>query len=173
MSGYVRGELTVGVLKKILSDCDRINEDTPIKFKIFGEEWDLEQYMIRNEKLIFTQPTRKISEMSNRFVADHTTRKGSWIEDFKTGKKYHIDNQKELGELLDLLNEFDKKLNNNDIRFYTWYAKGYGIFIGDKSTGREYNLGISTSIVILKNFLNEYDYLLNEKSDLPYSRVMM
>ena len=171
MSEYVKGgKLSIGNLKEILEDFD---DDLIVKFKWVNDNWDLGQYWVRDDELVFTQPTRKIKELNNRFVADHTTRKGSWIEDWMTGKKYLIDNDDDVGELLEMLNGFDSELNGNDSRFVLYFVEKRGRFVQDRLTGREYNLGISTSVCVLRDFLNEYDYMVNGKRDLKYHRLVM
>ena len=151
------GEASVGKLKSILNDFD---DELIVKFRWVNDEWNLGMYWSDGNELVFTQPTRKIKEIGNRFVADHTTRKGSWIEDWMTGKKYLIDVDEDISELLDMLNEFDNQLNRNDSRFVLYYVEKRGRFVQDRLTGREYNLGISTSVCVLRDYLNEYDKLI-------------
>lgn len=171
MSEFVKdGEASVGELKKILEGFD---DDFIVKFKWVNDEWNLGQYWLKDNELVFTQPTRKVNEMSERFVADHTTRKGSWIEDWLNGKKYYIGNDNDMGDLLGILNGFDSQLNGNDSRFVFYYVEKRGRIVQDRWTGREYNMGISTSVCVLRDYLNQYDYLINGKRELKHQRVMM
>lgn len=171
MTEYISGGVaSVGKLKQILEDFD---DDFIVKFKWVNDEWDLGQYWINGNEIVFTQPTRKIKEISGRFVADHTTRKGAWIEDWMTGKKYYIDDDENVEQLLEILNDFDNQLNGNDNRFVLYYVEKRGRFVQDRLTGREYNIGISTSVCVLRDYLNQYDYKINGKRDLKYDRLVM
>ena len=171
MSEYVKGgKLSVGKLKEILNDFD---DNVIVKFKWVGDEWDLDQYWLNDNELVFTQSTRKISETGNRFIADHTTRKGFWIEDWMTSKIYSIDSDKDIEKLLKILNEFDNQVNGNKDRFALYSIDKKGRFLQDKLTGRNYNLGISTTVNIIRDYLNEYDYQIYGRRDLKYARIVM
>lgn len=171
ISEYVKtGRCSVKVLKDILDEFD---DDTIVKFQCCNTDWDLGHYMLKNDELIFSQSSRKVKEMSDRFFADHTTRKGSWIEDRETGHQYFICNREDVQDILSILNDFNNQINGDDCRFVTYSVEKKGRFVQDMYSKKEFNLGDSTSVGFLRDALNEYDYQVNGYRELKYNRTLM
>ena len=104
---------------------------------------------------------------NGRYIKDHTKRKGFWIEDWLTGRKYYLNNQNHIKAVVGLLNDY----TSND-RFVSYESK-VGDVIEDTNTDDVYVLGDSSHVNKIKKLLNEFDFGLYGERELPYKRVMM
>lgn len=101
-------EITVGELIDILLNYDR---DTLVEFEFNKERCPLTENFTDDGKLVFREKYRNIRHhVDGRYFADHTSRKGFWIEDKATDKKYYFNDSNDIGKVRDLLNEYEKQL---------------------------------------------------------------
>ena len=102
-----------------------------------------------------------------RFVLDHTTRKGFWIEDWLTGRVYYLHIDEHIKAIVGLLNDYTKEGR------FSFHDSKCGNVIEDTWTSEEYVLGDSKHIVFIRDFLNNHDYLKYGERDFPYKRMFM
>ena len=102
-----------------------------------------------------------------RFHLDHTTRKGFWLEDWVTGRKYYFHVKEHINAIVGLLNDY-----TNEGRFTSHDSK-CGRVIEDTWINEEYVLGDSHDIGFIRDFLNNHDYLKYGERELPYRRMLM
>lgn len=102
-----------------------------------------------------------------RFVSDHTTRKGFWIEDWLTGKTYYLHIDEHIKSIVGLLNDYTKEGR------FTVHDSECGKVIEDTWISEEYVLGDSKHITFIRDFLNNHDYLKYGERDLQYKRMFM
>ena len=102
-------KITVKELISILSEFD---DDTVVEFEFNKERCPLtENFIDDNGKLVFKEHYRNIRHhIDGRYFADHTARKGFWIEDKATDKRYYFNDSNNIGKVRDLLNEYEKQL---------------------------------------------------------------
>lgn len=101
-------KITVKELIEILSE---FNDDTVVEFEFNKERCPLTENFTDDGKLVFREKYRNIRHhIDGRYFADHTSKKGFWIEDKLTGKQYLFNDSQNIGKIRDILNEYEKQL---------------------------------------------------------------
>lgn len=104
---------------------------------------------------------------NGRYITDHTARKGFWLEDWVTGRKFYFHIGAHIRHIVGLLNDYTENGR------YVAYHGGVGNVIEDTSNNEVYVLGDSKHICELRDWLNHYDYERYGERELPYKRMMM
>lgn len=99
-------------VKELISILGEFDDDTVVEFEFNNERCPLtENFTDDDGKLIFKEHYRNIRHhVDGRYFADHTSRKGFWIEDRATDKRYYFNDSNDIGKIRDILNEYEKQL---------------------------------------------------------------
>ena len=98
-------------VKELISILGEFDDDTIVEFEFNKERCSLTEHFVDGEKLVFREKYRNIRHhIDGRYFADHTARKGFWIEDKATDKRYYFNDSDGIGKIRDLLNEYEKQL---------------------------------------------------------------
>lgn len=133
------------------------------------KQWEKHMKIKKSKERKHKAPFISDGSHQERFIFDHTLRKGFWFEDWLTGKVYYTHIKEHRNAIVGLLNDYTR-----DGRFITY--TDVGEIIEDTIVGEKYYLMDSSHCCDIRDWLNWYDYSKygrRKVSALPYERMIM